>query len=122
VRATRRMVSASMPHTRDISAGLNSLTCCLRFSKPSVCASTYWPIVELFLDDDVQHGIEQRHVGAGLELQHVRGVAFQRLAARIHDDEGAAFGHLLEKGGGDRVVLGRVRADHDHHLGVLGRR
>ena len=65
--------------------------------------------------------VEQRDVGAGLELEHVGGVALQRLAARIHDDQGLALlGRLLEIGGGDRVVLGRVGADDDDHVGVLG--
>ena len=57
----------------------------------------------------------------GPELQHVRGVALQGLAARVHDDElGAALGRVLEEGRGDRMVLGRVGADDDDHVGVLG--
>ena len=44
-------------------------------------------------DDDVEHGVEQRHVAARLELQHVAGVARDALVlpARVHDDQlGAA--------------------------------
>ena len=45
---------------------------------------------------------------------------FERLAARIHHDQlGAALGGLLEEGRGDRMVLGRVGADHDDDVGVL---
>ncbi len=77
-------------------------------------------VVELLLDDDVQHGVEHRHVGAVLELHHLPGVALQRLTARVHHHElGAALGRLLEEGRGDRMVLGRVGADHDDQLGVL---
>ena len=48
------------------------------------------------------------------------GVALERLPARVHDDQlGAALGRLLEEGGGDRMVLGRVGADHDDDVGVL---
>ena len=79
------------------------------------------PVVEFFLDDRVQHGIEHRHVAAGPELQHVRGVALQRLPARVHDDElRAALGRVLEEGRGDRMVLDRIGADDDDHVGVLG--
>jgi hypothetical protein len=39
------------------------------------------------VDDDVHHRIEQRHVGVGLELQEVRGVARQVAAARVHHDQ-----------------------------------
>ena len=47
-------------------------------------------------------------------------MALQRLGARIHDDQLAApLGELLEVGGGNRVVFGRVRADHDGDVGVL---
>ena len=71
-------------------------------------------VVELLADDDVEHGVEHGDVGAVLELHHLPGVALQGLPARVHDHElGAALGRLLEEGGGDRVVLGRVGADHD---------
>ena len=80
------------------------------------------PVVELLGHDHVHHGIEQRHVGAVPELQHVGGVALERLAARIHDDQlRAAFGRLLEIGGGDGMVLRRVGADHHDDVGVPDR-
>src|SRR5207248_1076135 len=67
-----------------------------------------------------ENAVEHRDVGAWLELQHVRGVALERLPARIHDDElRAAFGRLLEEGGGDRMVLGRIGADDDDDVGIL---
>ena len=44
----------------------------------------------------------------------------KRVAARVHHEHlGAALGGLLEEGRGDRVVLGRPRADDDDHVGVL---
>ena len=77
-------------------------------------------VVELLGHDGVEDAVEHRDVGAVLELQHVGGVALERLAARIHDDElGAALLRLLEEGGGDRMILGRVGADHHDHVGVL---
>ena len=77
------------------------------------------PIVELLGDDDVQHGIQERHVGAVVELEHVGGVPPQGLTARVHDDESGALRRLLEEGGGDGVVLGGVGADDDDDVGVL---
>ena len=79
------------------------------------------PVVELLGDDDVEQGVQQRHVGAGVELEHVGGVALQGLAAGVHHDEGGALRRLLEEGGGDRVVLGGVGADDDDDVGVLAR-
>ena len=77
------------------------------------------PVVKLLGDDGVHDRVQHRHVAAGPELQHMRRMAFQRLAARIHDDQRrAAFRRLLEIGGGDGVVLGRVGADHDQRIGV----
>ena len=76
-------------------------------------------IVEAFLDDHVHQRVQHGNVAARLELQHVRGMALQRLAARVHHDQRlAALGRLLEEGRGDRVVLGRVGADHDDHVGI----
>ena len=78
------------------------------------------PVVKPFGHDRVENAVEHRDVGAGLELQHVGGVALERLAARIHDDElRAALGRLLEEGGGDRMVLGRIGADDDDDVGIL---
>jgi hypothetical protein len=79
-------------------------------------------VVQLLLDDHVHERVQERDVGAGLELQHVRGVLLERLPARVHDDQGLALlGRLLEVGRGDRVVLGRIGADHDDHVGVPDR-
>ena len=78
------------------------------------------PVVEPFGDDGVENAVEHRDVGARLELQHVGGVALERLAARVHDDElGAALGRLLEEGGGHRMVLGRIGTDDDDDVGIL---
>ena len=72
-----------------------------------------------FGDDGVQHRVQHRDVAAGLELQMLVGVARQRLPARIHHDQlGAALGGVLDIGRGDRMVHGRVGADHDDDFGV----
>ncbi len=77
-------------------------------------------VVELLFDDDVEHAVEHRHVGAVLELHHLPGMTLERLAARIHDDQlGAALCGLLEEGGGDRMVLGRIGANDDNDVGIL---
>ena len=49
------------------------------------------PVVELLGDDHVEQRVEQRDVGAGLELQHVGGVALQGVATGIHHDEGRSL-------------------------------
>ena len=79
-------------------------------------------VVKAFLDDHVQHGVQHRDIAPGLELQHVGRVALQRLAARVHHDERRAALHgVLEEGGGDRMVLGRVGTDHHDDIGILRR-
>ena len=76
-------------------------------------------VVELLLDDRVEQRVQQRDIRAALELQHVAGVARQRLAARIGDDQGrAARRRLLEIGRRNRVVLRRVGADHEDDVAV----
>ena len=76
-------------------------------------------IVEGLFDDDVEHGVQQRHIGSRIELQHVRGVALELLAARIHDDEGLRLGGLLEEGRRHRMIFRRVAAGNDDDIGVL---
>ncbi len=77
-------------------------------------------VVKLLSDDDVEHRVEHRNVGAVLELHHLPGVALERLAARIHHDElRATLRGLLEEGRSDRVVFGRVGADDDDDIGIL---
>ena len=119
VRATVRSVSASMPQTAAMRSGGNSCRCCAQLLEALGVRLDVLAVVQPLLDDHVHQRVEQRDVGAGLELQHVGGVALQRLAARVHHDQRlAALGRLLEVGRGDRVVLGRVGADHDDHVGV----
>ena len=77
-------------------------------------------VVQFLLDDHVEHRVEHRDVSAILELHHAPGVALQRLPARIHYDKlRAALRRLLEEGRRHRMVLDRVRADHDDDFGVL---
>ena len=60
---------------------------------------------QAFLDDDVQHRVEQRHVGVGIELEVVGGVPGQIAAARVGDDQlRARFGGVLDPGRGDRMI------------------
>ena len=76
-------------------------------------------VVEALGHDHVHDRVEHGHVAAGLELQHPGGVALHGLAARVHDHQpGALLGRLLEVGGGDRVVLGRVGADDHDQIGM----
>ncbi len=42
---------------------------------------------QALFDDDVEHGVEQRDVGVGIELQVVGGVPGQVAAARVGDDQ-----------------------------------
>ena len=114
-----------MPQTGSISSGEKSLILAFSASKPSVMRLDVLHVDQPSSMIDVQHGVEQRDVAAGLELQHVARVARDALvlAARVHDDQlGAALGRVLEVGGGDRMVLGRPRADDDDAVGVLRRR
>jgi hypothetical protein len=78
-------------------------------------------IEERLLDDDVQHRVKERDVRPRIELQHVGRVAFQLLAARVHDDERLLLRGLLEEGCRHRVILRRVAAGDDDDVGVLGR-
>jgi hypothetical protein len=58
-----------------------------------------------FVDDGVHHGIQQRHVRVGLELQHVVRVTREFGTARIGVDKlGAALCCILDPRGGHRMV------------------
>ena len=110
----------SMPQIGAISSGVKSLTFSFQRVETFDIGLDILLVVELLGDDDVEHGVEHRHVGAVLELQHAPGMALERLAARVHHDElGAALGRLLEEGRGDRMVLGRIGADDDDDVGIL---
>ncbi len=77
---------------------------------------------QALLDDRVEQRVQHRHVAPGIEAQGRRRVPHQGMAARVHDKHlGAALGRLLEEGGGDRVVLGRPRADDDDDVGIQRR-
>ena len=77
-------------------------------------------VVQLLADDHVEQRVEERDIGPDRELQHVGRVPLQRLAARVHDDQRrATLGRLLEIGRRDRMVLGRVGADHHDDVGLF---
>ena len=77
-------------------------------------------IVELFLHDHMHDRVQQRHIRAGFERQHMLSKPLQPLGARIHDDELAtALGKLLEIGRRNRMVLQRVGANNDGDIRIL---
>ena len=70
-------------------------------------------------DDDVQQGVEQRHIGVGLERQMAPGVAGQISAARVHQHQARAPLHrIFDPGGRHRVVGAGVGANHHDQLGL----
>ncbi len=75
-----------MPQIGAISSGVKSFTLSLQLLEILGMRLDVLLVVQPLGDDDVEHGVQQRHVAAGLELQHVGGMALQRLAARVHDD------------------------------------
>ena len=79
---------------------------------------------QAFGDDRVDHRVQHGDVGARLELQMLGRVARQRLPARIHHEQLGAvlLDRVLDEGRGDRMVHGRVGADHDDDLGIQRRR
>ena len=67
----------------------------------------------------IHHGIEQGHVGVGLELQEPIGIACKVCLARIHDDElGAILGRVLHPCRGHGVIDRGIGPDDDHDLGL----
>ncbi len=80
-------------------------------------------VLEAFGDDHMGHGIDDRDVGAGQELQVMLrldvGRAHDVDAARIDDDElGALAQALLHARGEDRMAIGRIGADHHDDVGL----
>ncbi len=71
---------------------------------------------QVLLDDDMHHGVEQRHIGVRLELQIAVCRASQLAASRIHQDQLGTVAHrILQEGRRHRVVHRRIRADQDHN-------
>ena len=70
-----------MPQTGSIFSGVKSRTLAFSASKPFGVRLHVLDVDHALGDDDVEHGIEQRHVAARLELQDVAGVAGKALAA-----------------------------------------
>ena len=89
-----------------------------RLEPLGVASDIVW-VVEPLGDDRVHHRIEESHVGAGLELQHVGRVPAERLAARVHDDQGLArLGRVLEERRRHGVIHRGVGADDDDRVRV----
>ena len=77
-------------------------------------------VIQPLFDDHRHDGIQQCHIRARAELQHMFGMAPHRGAARIHDNQlAAAFGKLLEIGGCNGVVFCGVGPNHDGHISVF---
>ncbi len=73
---------------------------------------------QALFDDRVQHRVQQRDVGVGLELQVVGRVARELAAPGIGDDElHAGLRRVLHPGRRDRMVHRRVGADEEDHFG-----
>ena len=76
-------------------------------------------VAQALVDDDVEHGVEERNVAPRGEAHHAVGVLAEDQAARVeHDQLRPAFGGLFEPGGGDGVVCRRVAAGEDHYVGL----
>jgi hypothetical protein len=74
-------------------------------------------VVQPFGDDHVHKAVEERHIGARLELQVVVGAARHVDPPGVGDDQRGAGAHrLLEMDRGDRVRLARVGADDQDRL------
>ena len=120
LRATVFSVSASMPQSSAIASGVRSLTAFAQRLEILGMRLDVLLVVKILIDDRVQQRRQHRHVAARLELQHMRRMPLQGLAARVHDDQRrAALRRLLEEGRGDRMILGRVGADDDDDVGIL---
>ena len=75
---------------------------------------------QAFLDDDVQHRVQQRDVGGRVELQVMRRVARDLRLARIEQNQFLAVAdRVFHEGRRDRVIGGRVGTDDHEHLGML---
>ena len=80
------------------------MTCVLSASKSLGVLGDIGLVVERFRNDNVKHGIEERHVAARREAQRLVGIGAQRLTAWIDDNDlGALLGSLLEEGCRDRM-------------------
>ena len=66
----------------------------------------------------MEHHVQHGHIGAGAQLQVVRGVFGNFSAARIENDErGALHGFLLQLGARDGVAGGRIGPDDEDAIG-----
>ena len=74
---------------------------------------------QAFADHDMQQAIEQRDVGIWTEAQMPRCAPRQRGVPWVADHQlGAAVDGILDPGGGNRVVHGRVGPDEEYEVGV----
>ena len=118
-RSCRRCDAAERPHFLG-RAGLGLAAQRVEVGREAINEGA---VVKFFVDDDVNERVEKRDVGAGAEAEHVRGMAAQGLAARVHDDQRRAALHgVFDEGRGDRMIDRRVRADDHDHIGMRGLR
>ena len=75
---------------------------------------------QALFDHGVQQGVEQRHIGIGLELQGAPGVLAHVGGARVGQHQpGAALHRVFHPGGGHGVVGRGIGANDEDELGVL---
>ena len=70
------------------------------------------------VENETREHVQQRHIGAGTELEVMLGIRHQLNLARVDDDKRRAFHDLLlQAGARDGVAFGRVGADDHDALG-----
>ncbi len=68
----------------------------------------------------MQQAVEQREIGARLDLQEEIGLVSGRIAARIDHDQFRARLHAIHHAQEqNRVTVGHIRADHEEQVGMI---
>ena len=125
-RAAARSSSAGTPVISSTASGLFSARAMnsAHSSKPSQRSADERLVDQPLGDHDVRHRVDDRHVGARLQLQVVLGLDVRRAhqvdAARVDDDQLRALAQpLLHPRREHRVAVGRVGADDQDDVGLL---
>ena len=78
------------------------------------------PVCQALFHNHVHDRVEQRNIGAGVELQPMLGMTEHAVGTRINRDErAAALGKLFEVRRRDWVITNRVTSDGDSDVRVL---
>ena len=76
-------------------------------------------VIQLFTDDHIDHRVQHGDIAARGKAQRGGGITIKMLAARIQNIEaGSVDSRILDKGGGHRMVHGRVGTDDNDGFGV----